>query len=109
MLIFCISLSNFIKLDIQIVYEARAVPAMTGEAQNALAAGQIDAVLHFSRRSAAVFTGLVVDSGLADIAGTIRHICISSDAAGALEPLQPRHLEVAVLPDTKSLLQCLQQ
>lgn len=96
-----------IQVSVQIVYEAIAATTLSAEASSALAAGQIDAVLHFSSRSAAIFVRLATMAGLADHAKAIRHVCISSNAAAALDQLQPQNVEIASQPDTQGVLQCL--
>jgi uroporphyrinogen-III synthase len=73
-----------IEIEMRAVY--RAVPAERLQ-QTTLAllkAGGIDAVLHYSARSAGTFLRLVDEAGLREAAGRARHICISNAVA---EPL----------------------
>ena len=92
------------ELAVPVVYEARPVHALAPRAASALRAGQIDAVLHFSRRSAALFMTLVTREGLAAQLMRVRHICISDDAA---EPLEGR-VVIAPTPDSEGLFAALE-
>ena len=80
-------------IEVTETYEARAVETLSLETAQALARGEADAVLHFSRRSAR----------LASQAAGLRHVCISRDAAviaGAV---------IAPTPDSAGLLKALEQ
>jgi uroporphyrinogen-III synthase len=61
-------------------YENAALEALPELIRGALEARRIDAVLHFSARSAEVFANLVVAAGLTAQAGRLRHIFISEAA-----------------------------
>ena len=88
----------------QIVYEARAATALTHEASADLRDGRIDAVLHYSPRSAELFAALVREAGLEAAALRPRHICISQAAAA---PLTGR-IAVAATPDAGGLFAALE-
>ena len=90
-------------IDVAETYEARAVEALSPETAQALARGEVDAVLHFSRRSAQLFAACAAKAGLATQAVGLRHICISRDAAlgaGAI---------IAPTPDSAGLFKALEQ
>ena len=90
-------------IDVAETYEARAVEALSPETAQALARGEVDAVLHFSRRSAQLFAACAANAGLASQAAGLRHVCISRDAAviaGAV---------IAPTPDSAGLLKALEQ
>lgn len=89
-------------------YEARACAALNAEAADALRTGALDAALHFSRRSAALFAALAEKAGLAQQAGGLRHICISQAAASGLLTLDARHIAIAREPDMPSMLAALE-
>ena len=99
------------KLDCQLfvveIYEAQPAASLTDEAVEALRGGRIDAVLHFSRRSAEVFLGLADAAGLIERLQNVRHVCISADAA---QPLRPSCMPVvlAASPDALSLFATLE-
>lgn len=83
---------------------ASALPAAVGEA---LAKGQIQAVLHYSPRSAAIFATLALAAGLGAAAARPLHACLSTAVAAALAPLRPDTVRVAASPDEKSLIRLL--
>lgn len=85
------------------VYEARAAEALSEEARAALAAGDIDIVLHYSRRSAEIFLRLAETAGLTGRLDAISHVALSSDVAA---PLRAAGLSVACAgrPDEAHLL-----
>jgi len=90
-------------IDVAETYEARAVEALSPETAQALARGEADAVLHFSRRSARLFAACAAKAGLASQAAGLRHVCISRDAAlgeGAV---------IAPTPDSAGLFKALEQ
>ena len=70
-----------------VVYEAQAQAALPDEAIAALRDGRIDAVLHFSQRSAALFLDLARAAGLQDALPRMLHVCISADAAAPLDAI----------------------
>jgi uroporphyrinogen-III synthase len=88
------------------VYEARAAQSLTQEARTALAAGQIDIALHYSRRSVEIFLNLVEAHGLTPHLKRIAHVALSADVAAPLESLG---LEVACAdkPNEERLLKAL--
>lgn len=63
------------------VYEAEAAESLPEAAVEALRAGQIEAVLHYSRRSADIFIRLAGQAGLHDAILTCPHLCLSADVA----------------------------
>jgi uroporphyrinogen-III synthase len=90
-------------LDVVVTYEARAIEALSPETAKALARGEADAVLHFSRRSAQLFAACAAKAGLATQEEALRHVCISRDAAlgaGAV---------IAPTPDSAGLFKALEQ
>ena len=90
-------------IDVAVIYEARAVEALSAEAAEALARGGADAVLHFSRRSAQLFMACAAKAGLATQAARLRHVCISGDAAIAQGAI------IAPTPDSPGLFKALEQ
>ena len=90
-------------VDVSVTYEARALDSLSPEVAKALAGGDADAVLHFSRRSARLFEACVARAGLLAQAARLRHVCISRDAAlraGAV---------IAPTPDSAGLFRALEQ
>jgi uroporphyrinogen-III synthase len=71
----------------------------------ALESGDVDAVLHFSRRSAELFVEGAKSSGVAGPAEDVRHLCLSSQVA---EPLAgASRIAVAARPEEAALIALL--
>lgn len=85
-------------------YQAAPATDLPPELQSALRDGQVDAALHFSRRSAAIFAQLARTAGLGEaLAGTL-HLCLSPDVAAGLEGLVGLKLRIAPRPEEASLI-----
>jgi uroporphyrinogen-III synthase len=89
------------------VYGTVPATALSAEVRQALAEGSIDAVVHYSRRSAEVFVRLVQDADVTSGARAARHICLSAAVAEGLTALDGACLRVAHRPDTPSVLAAL--
>ena len=87
-----------------VVYEARAATSLSPEAIEAISNKKLDAVLHYSRRSAALFRQLAEQAGLIDALDHLHHICISRDAAEALA----QECVIAKTPDQEGLFAALE-
>jgi uroporphyrinogen-III synthase len=87
-----------------VIYEARALPALRKEALESLRGGKLDAALHFSRRSAAIFCELVAEAALEEEARALLHIAISADAAKGLTQIAPPRVRIAAAPDEAHML-----
>lgn len=90
-----------------VVYRMESATALPDCAHAALAAGTLDAVLHYSPRSARVFADLAVAGGIADAALRPLHACLSPAVAEALEPLGAPSVVIAAHPDEPALLDAL--
>lgn len=88
-------------------YEARALSSLRDEAQEALAAGTIAAVLHYSRRSAALLLALAGADGLVGALRPPLHLCLSADAAAPLREAGLGRILVAPRLDEAALLALL--
>ena len=89
-------------VDVIETYEARVVETMDSRAAAALRAGHIDGVIHFSRRSAALFLSLMTKEGLR--ASPLRHFCLSEDIASLLQEAGCDNAEIAEAPTEAALL-----
>lgn len=87
------NLADACALTVLETYEARPVAALPAAAVDALTSGGLDAVLHYSQRSAAIFLDLARRARSGDRLGALRHVAISADAA---MPLIEARLPVAV-------------
>ena len=85
-------------------YAARPVGRLASAAEGALRGGAVDAVLHFSRRSAELFVEAALP--LHEEAARLRHAAISADAAAPLLR-QGWAVTVARHPDEDGLLAAL--
>ena len=93
-----------IDAEMKVVYRtvAEAFPPVLAAA---LESGDVDAVLHFSRRSAELFVEGARSSGVAGPAEDVRHLCLSSQVA---EPLAgASRIAVAARPEEAGLIALL--
>jgi uroporphyrinogen-III synthase len=91
----------------RVVYRAVAQTALSGPARAALANGEIDAVLHFSRRTAEAFLAAAAAAGLTARSLEIRHYCLSRQVAAALAAAGAADLRIAAEPHERALLEML--
>ncbi len=90
-----------------ITYEAIAAEAFPASVREDMAAGRIDAVLHFSRRSAGIFVAMMMAAGMTAPLHRMRHLCLSKDVAVPLEQMDVAALSIAARPDEAHLLALL--
>jgi uroporphyrinogen-III synthase len=88
----------------EILYHARAVSVLPQHARAALDGRTLDAVLHFSYRSARTFRDVVTAGGLAEACRDLLMVCISAATARSLEGFPHRELRVAAAPNQDALL-----
>jgi uroporphyrinogen-III synthase len=88
------------------VYETRSAAHFPETARKALIAGEIDAVLHFSTRSAALYRALAGDAGCQREALRPAQIAISGRAARELDGAT--HIVTAATPDLAGLISALE-
>ncbi|MHB2208737.1 uroporphyrinogen-III synthase [Methylobacterium sp. CM6257] len=95
------------RLTTFVAYTAEALGNLPDAVDTALAEGALDAVLHYSRRSAAVALALVDGAGHGGAFRALRHYCLSADVAAPLEADGiPVHF-VAARPRETELLEAL--
>jgi uroporphyrinogen-III synthase len=87
-----------------VVYRAVALTELSREAKTALMAGEIDGILHFSRRSADAFVAAAEASGALPNALTARHYCLSAQVAAAFADKPVAEVHVAAQPDEQALI-----
>jgi uroporphyrinogen-III synthase len=90
------------RLSVLETYCAVAATVLTPEAVAALRDGRIDAVLHYSRRSAAIFTSLAAAAGV-DVT-RCTHFCLSRDVAAPLLTAGCADVRIAAQPDEETLM-----
>jgi uroporphyrinogen-III synthase len=97
--------SRGIAAEMRIVYRAVTAP-FPPVLIEALKAGEVDAVLHFSRRSADNYIAGAQQAGIAGPALAVRHLCLSAQVA---EPLAGAgRIAVAPQPEEPALIELLQ-
>jgi uroporphyrinogen-III synthase len=89
------------------LYEVVAATGLPAPARAALAEGALDAVFHFSPRSAEAFRVCVSRAHLAASCARLGAVCISQATAEALKPLEFRQVLVAAEPNQDALVDCL--
>jgi uroporphyrinogen-III synthase len=88
-----------------VVYRAAAAEHLPREAEQALTAGKLDGVLHYSRRSAAAFLRCAVTPDLRKRALALTHFCLSAQVAHTLAEAGAAHARIAARPDEEALLE----
>lgn len=88
-------------------YAAAHYAQMPAVARDAFWDGRVEAVLHFSRRSAEIFVDLARAAGLGAAAARALHCAISDDAAAPLRGFTGR-IAVAEAPDAAALYRTLE-
>ena len=90
-----------------VLYEAKTAQRLPDSAAKALKQGVLDAVMHFSSRSARTFADCVTREGLAAPCEKLVALCISEAAANALSPLHFCETRIAKAPNQQALLELL--
>jgi uroporphyrinogen-III synthase len=88
-------------------YEARAVTQLSDEAIEAFGNEAIDAVLHYSRRSAEIFLSLAASAEI-NLA-SVQHVAISTDAAEPLHDAGFQRIAIAAEPKEVAILALLSE
>jgi uroporphyrinogen-III synthase len=102
------SLSPFgFTVRIERLYDAREAQSLSGALAAELGAGQIDAAMFFSPRTANLFATLVAGEGLEQACAAIDALALSQAVADALAPLVFRQIRVAALANTEAMLDLL--
>ncbi len=94
--------------ELAVVYRAVAA-SFTPSLVAALKAGEIDTVLHFSRRSADNYLAGADLAGIAKQALAVRHLCLSAQIAEPLVAAGASSVEIAKRPDEAALMGLLEQ
>jgi uroporphyrinogen-III synthase len=95
-----------LKAETRIIYRARVAARLKPETAVAFREARIDAVLHYSERSAAAFVRLADAAGIGDDIRKTRHLCLSSAVASPLK-LFGVHAEIAPVPEEAALFELL--
>ena len=90
-----------------IVYRAAAAERLSREAEQAIAAGELDGVLHYSRRSAETFLRCADAAELTQRALVLTHFCLSAQVAAPLIVSGAARVRVASRPEEEALLELI--
>ncbi|WP_334128550.1 uroporphyrinogen-III synthase [Sneathiella sp.] len=98
---------NGFTVERAVLYEALPVTSMDAKITREIRAGKIDAVLLYSPRTAAIFTGIVTAAGLALHMKPMTAYCLSAAIAEKIATLPFREVKIAAEPDQEKLLALL--
>jgi uroporphyrinogen-III synthase len=96
-----------IAAEMVVVYRAVTAP-FPPELSAALKAGEVDAVLHFSKRSAENYIAGARQAGIIELALAVRHLCLSRPIAEPLSGAGAGSIAVAKRPDEAALIGLLE-
>jgi uroporphyrinogen-III synthase len=91
-----------LKAGTVIVYRAAAAERLPSGAEQAIAAGELDGVLHYSRRSAETFVRCAAAANFRERALALMHFCLSAQVAEPLAGAVDVH--IAPRPEEEALL-----
>lgn len=92
---------------VQTTYRMMPETKLTAAAAEAIGAGRIDAVLHYSRRSARAFAAAARTSGVEVSALSILQCCLSDSIATVIRDAGASHVAVARSADENALFETL--
>ena len=93
-----------VEVRTKVVYRATAAAEFPADARDALAAGRIDGVLHFSRRSAEAYVDCARAGGILGNALALSHYCLSRQVAEPLVAAGAAAIRVAGRPRETDLI-----
>jgi uroporphyrinogen-III synthase len=93
----------------QTTYRMAQVAHLPREVCDGFAAHGIEAVLHYSRRSAQAFLEAARDEGVEISALAIPHCCLSETVAGVLREAGATQVVVAAVPDENALFSAMER
>jgi uroporphyrinogen-III synthase len=94
-----------IEVQPRVVYRAVAISQFTAEVRAALAAGRLDGVLHFSRRTVAIYVECAAQAGLSEPALALVQYCLSGQVAEPLVAAGAQKIRVAERPTEADLVE----
>jgi uroporphyrinogen-III synthase len=96
-------LARGLRVETACVYRAAVVAGFSPEVCAAFAGHAIDAVLHYSARTAGAFVAAATAAGLRDLSIQARHLCLSSQVAAPLAAAGAAAIDVASAPNEQAL------
>jgi uroporphyrinogen-III synthase len=91
-------------VDRVVAYRAAAVERLSGEVMREISRNRVDVALFLSARTAAIFSNLVLSSGIADACSRMTAIAISRKVTEALRPAGFGRVVAAELPGIGSVV-----
>jgi uroporphyrinogen-III synthase len=91
-----------------IVYRMVPTTAFTPDVEEQIETGEVEGVLLFSPRTAAIYTDLIVQHGLIKASQRLNHYCLSRAVAQRLAPIAPVRIELAETPTLDAMLSLLE-
>ena len=98
-----------IRVETVVVYRALAATRLPAPARQALQTRSLDGILHYSRRSSAIFLDCAMADGLTEQARALTHYCLSARAAEPLMAAGVSNIRIASRPDDSALLELIPQ
>jgi uroporphyrinogen-III synthase len=92
-----------------IAYRARLVSDFDADVRDAIAAGRIESVLHYSARSAAAFLAAADSTGVIEFAKGAKHFCLSARVAAPLAAAGARNVSIAAAPNESALIDLIER
>jgi uroporphyrinogen-III synthase len=99
-------IANGIAAEMRIVYRAVTAP-FPDTLVAALESGDVQAVVHFSKRSAENYLAGAVEADIAEAALKVRHYCLSAQVAAPLQAAGAKRVAVAPRPEEATLIELL--
>jgi len=93
-----------IHVTVHTAYRMATVAHLPQEARDAFTAGRIDAILHFSRRSARAFVAAARADGVEITALALPQCCLSEAVARVMHDAGAEHVVVAAAPNEPAML-----
>lgn len=91
-------------VETAVLYRTVMVTDLKPDVCAAFAHGMIDAVLHYSARTAAALVAAATTAGIRDSSIRTRHLCLSTQVAAPLAAAGAKTIEVASEPNEEALL-----
>jgi uroporphyrinogen-III synthase len=98
-----------IRVETVVVYRALAATRLPALARQALQTRSLDGILHYSRRSSAIFLDCAVADGLTEQARGLTHYCLSARVAEPLSAAGVFDVRIASHPDHNALVELITQ
>ena len=92
-----------LKVDTVVIYRVVAAERLPAELGQAFSAGQLDAALHYSARSAATVRRLAGEAGALNALLGLMHYCLSEAVAAPLRDAGAQRIAIAPRPDEAAL------